>query len=324
MTSDLGSLSGLASFSGPAWLTLLSAMLAFAVPLLFAATGECITERAGVLNIGVEGLMLGASLAAVAFSRLAGCAWAGLGAGVGVAVLLGAVFAWTVIERRANQVICGTALNLLCLGLTGVIFGVVSARLAGDGGQFSGVKLPGWPAPFFSGLPALGPTLFSSNVLVYAALLVAPLASFWLFRTRSGLLVRAAGEAPGAVDAMGAEVRRIRWAAVLAGSGFAGLGGCALTIGHVASFQENMVSGRGFIALALVIFGRWTPIGVAGGVLLFSLAWGLATLMSAQGRGRPEEVWLLALPYAATLVVLVFLRRARGAGAPASLGMPYP
>jgi ABC-type uncharacterized transport system permease subunit len=298
--------------------TLASAAVAFAVPLILAGVGECITERAGVVNIGVEGMMLTAALAAVAVSHAAQSPWAGLAAGVAAAALVGWVFGLLTVYRGVSQVVAGTALNLLALGATGAVYFTLTQRLAAAGGsRLVGARLPDWPLPGLAALPGLGPTLFSGNVLVYAALAAAPLAAWALYRTRPGLQLRAVGEFPRAAEAAGANVQRTRLAAVLAGAALAGCGGAFLAIGHVVTFGENMIAGKGFIALALVIFGRWNPWGVLGGAVLFSTAWGTATVLATQGRGRPEEVILLALPYLATLAALV-LRSGRTA-APAAL-----
>lgn len=302
--------------------TLVSAALAFAVPLLLAGVGECLVQRSGVLNIGVEGEMLVGALAAVAGSYYTGCAWLGLLAGILASMLLGALFGVLAVYRNANQVVAGTALNLLALGGTGAAYHALTQRLAAAGAsRLEGVKLPDWPIPGLSALPVFGSTLFQGNVLVYAAFLVVPATAALLFRTRQGLQLRAVGEHPHAAEAAGVDVRRMRLLAVLAGAALAGMGGAFLSIGHVVTFAENMTAGKGFIALALVIFGRWRPLGVAAGAAVFSLAWGLGAVFSTQGRGRPEEVFLLALPYLATLIALV-VRPGRTTG-PAALAQPY-
>lgn len=313
----MGAVSGLLPVG---WeVTVASAAVAFAVPLLLAAVGECIAERAGVLNLGVEGLMLCAALAAVAVSHAAGSGWAGLGAAVPAALLPGALFGYLTAYRRANQIVAGTALNLLALGVTGTVYAALTRQAAAAGAsRLLGVRLPDWPVPGLASLPVVGPTLFSGNALAYAAFLSVPVAAVVLFRTRVGLELRAAGEHPRAAEAAGVDVARTRFLAVLVGAAMAGLAGAFLTVGHVVSFAEGMTAGKGFIALALVIFGRWNPWGVLAGTVLFSLAWGFGTALSAQGRGRPEEVFLLALPYVATLIALLF--RTGRTAAPAALG----
>jgi general nucleoside transport system permease protein len=306
-----------------AWLvTLASAAVAFAVPLLLAAVGECLVERAGVVNIGVEGMMLAAALAAVVASHACGSSWLGLLAALAAAAALGALFGVLVVYRNVNQVVAGTAINILALGLTGAGYFTLTRRLAAEGqSRLVGVKLPDWPLPGLEALPVVGPTLFRANLLVYAAFLLVPLCAVLLYRTRLGLQVRSVGEKPAAAEAAGIPVRRVRFLAVLVGAALAGAAGAFLAIGHVVTFAENMTAGKGFIALALVIFGRWSPWGVLGGTAVFSLAWGFATVLSSQGRGRPEEVLLLALPYLATLAVLVF--RSGRTSAPAALAQPY-
>lgn len=303
-------------------LTLASASLAFAVPLLLAGVGECLTERAGVINIGVEGEMLVAALAAVVVSHATGCAWLGLAAGMLAAMALGLLFALVAVYRNANQVVAGTALNLLALGATGAVYITLTQRLAAQGAtRLVGVKLPDWPLPGLASLPVLGPTLFSGNLLVYTAFLVVPLATLFLQRTRWGLQLRSVGEYPQAAEAAGVNVRLLRLLAILLGAALAGTAGAFLSIGHVVTFAENMTAGKGFIALALVIFGRWRPWGVAAGAAVFSIAWGLGAVFSSQGSGRPIEVVLLALPYLATLAALT-LRSGRTTG-PAALAHPY-
>lgn len=302
--------------------TLFSAAVAFAVPLLLAGIGECFTERAGVLNIGLEGLMLVAALAAVLGSHATGSPWVGVLSGAGAAVVLGASFGVLTVYRGTNQVVTGTAINLLALGLTGAVNAAITTSLASRGlTRLAGEKLPDWPLPGLSALPVVGSTMFSANGLVYAAFIAVPVGSWLLHRTCVGLQLRAAGEHPQAADAAGVDVRRIRFLAVVAGSALAGLGGVFLAIGHVVTFTDNMIAGKGFIALALVIFGRWQPVGVLAGAALFSLAWGLATVIASQGQGRPEEVGLLALPYLVTLAALI-LRSGRTI-APAALAQPF-
>jgi ABC-type uncharacterized transport system permease subunit len=302
--------------------TLVSAALSFAVPLLLAGVGECIAERAGILNIGVEGMMLAGALAAVAVSHRTGSAWLGLGAAALSAAALGAAFGVLTVYRNCDQVVSGTVLNLLAGGLTGALYFTLTKRLAEQHvSRLVGIKLPDWPIPGLSGIPALGPTLFRGNLLVYLAFLLVPAVAFFLFRTRPGLQLRACGEYPEAAEAAGVRVRQVRVAAVTAGGLLAGLAGAFLSIGHVVTFAENMTAGKGFIALALVIFGRWHPAGVLVGAAVFSLAWGLGAVFSSQGRGRPEEVILLALPYLATLAALLF--RPQRTTAPAALARTY-
>jgi simple sugar transport system permease protein len=266
--------------------------------------------------------MLVAALAAVLASSAGGSPWLGLLAGAGAAVLLGVLFGALTVYRRTDQVVTGTALNILALGLTGAVFYLVTQQIQAQGGsRLIGVKLPDWPLPLLSGLPVVGRPLFGGNVLVYLAFLLVPAVGWFLGRTRVGLTLRAVGEYPPAAEAAGTHVLRLRFLTVLAGSALAGLGGVFLSIGHVVTFGENMVAGRGFIALALVIFGRWNPWGILAGTAVFALASGLAIDLSNSGRGRPEEVFLLALPYLATLVALVF--RSGRSASPAALGQSY-
>lgn len=303
--------------------TIASATLALAVPLLLAALGECIAERAGVLNIGLEGLMLAGAFAAVAASHFTGSPWPGVAAAVGASVALALLFGWAVVYRRTNQVVSGTVINLLAYGLTGAFFYTLTSAAAGRGEvRLAGQLLPRWRVPFLADLPALGPTLFHSHCLTYLALIAPALCWVFLSRTRTGLRLRAVGEKPEAAEAAGINVLGARMAATAVSGLFAGLAGASLVVGHVPAFSDNMVGGKGFIALALVIFGRYHPWGIAAGVLFFSIAWGAATLFASQGRGRPEEVLLLALPHTATLIALCLA--GQRSSAPAALAQPYP
>lgn len=296
--------------------TIFSSALALAVPLLLAAVGECLVERSGVINIGVEGQMLMSAFAAVSVAHLTGSVWAGAAAAMLIGTAAAVVFAAVTIYRGANQVIAGSVMNLFAYGVTGSLFHSLTTQLAAAGkSRLAAGLLPSVTIP-------LPHAELSAPVTTYLAIVCAPLAAWWLFRTRAGLRLRAAGENPSAADASGAAVRRIRLGALAAGGLLSGLAGTALTLGHVPAFSDNMTGGKGFVALALVIFGRYHPAGIAAGVAFFSLMWGGATLMASRGHGRPEEVFLLALPPAATLLALALV--SRRSAAPAALGQPYP
>lgn len=295
----------------------LSSGVAMMVPLLLAALGELYAERAGVINVGLEGMMLVGALAGVVGAFFAASPWVGIVSGTAGGLLMGALFALIVVTRAADQVVAGTALNLLALGATGAAFRVLSERSTTP---LTAPPLPEVAVPGLAGLPVLGEALFHRNALVYLAWLLVPLSGLLLFHTRWGLRLRAVGENPAAADTMGVSVARARWEAVLLCGALAGLGGVYLSIGHVRTFSEDMIAGRGFIALAVVIFGRWMPWGVAGAALLFGLAQGLSYSFQALNLQAPHQVFL-ALPYGLTLVALV-LRGGRSA-APAALAQPY-
>ena len=294
---------------------LLEATLRLAAPLLLAALGELVVERAGVINIGIEGTMLtgafaGFAIAAATGSPLAGVAGAAL-AGAGVGVLFGA-FA---VLRRVDQIVVGMAVNLLALGATGL-----GMRALYAGAPPSAPTVPELAIPGLAGLPLLGPALFSQTPFVHGALLLTLALGFFLSRTAPGLRLRAVGESARAADTEGVSVHGTRLAAVVFGSALSGLAGAALSLAQSDTFTEGMTAGRGFIALAIVIFGRWRPLGVLLAAIFFGAATALQFRLQARGAAIPYPVFLM-LPYVVTLAVLAF---AIGrAAAPADLGRAY-
>jgi simple sugar transport system permease protein len=296
--------------------SLLHSMVTMAVPLLLAALGELLAERAGVINIGLEGLLLTGAFAGMVVTYLTTLPLCGLLAAWGCGLSLTLVFAYVVIVHRANQIVVGTALNLLAVGLTGVayraIFGVTGATLTVAG-------LDPIPLPYLSAVPLLGPSLFSQTALGYLAFLLVPLVWFGLYQTIPGLQLRMVGENPAAAAAQGVPVRRTQLLALL-GCGFlAATAGAYLAIAYAHTFIEGMSAGRGFIALAIVIFGRWSPWGILGAALLFGLATALQFHVQALGLPIPYQ-FLLMLPYVLTLLILA--GHAGAAKAPAALGTP--
>jgi simple sugar transport system permease protein len=290
-----------------------SAVLA-TLPLGLAALGETVTERAGFINIGLEGTMIAGALAgtivAVSHGTTVGYAAGALtGAAIGFAIVV------LVTGFRANQILVGTAVTGGALGLTAVMY-----RAAfGAGG--AGLTIPTSQAvaiPVLSELPLLGRALFEQPLPVYVlAILVAGLWWF-LFRTRWGLALRAVGENPAAVTAAGLSPTRIQAVAIISGSALGGLGGATLVLAQAGTFAEGMSAGRGFIALAVVAVGRWHPVGVIGAAFLFGAAGSLQYLLQATDSGLPYQ-FLVAVPYVLTLVVLASGRRRQ---APAWLGRP--
>jgi ABC-type uncharacterized transport system permease subunit len=277
-------------------------LLLFATPVALAAIGETIHQRAGLLNVGLEGMMLSGALAATLATHASGNPWLGLLAGIGAGLTMGALQSFFAIQLGQDQVVIGTATNLLSLGLTSTLFGVIFGR--------SGQLLSLAPLPKFLGIDA---------VVVLTLALTAWLV--WLMgRTGWGLAVRAAGEKPEAVAAAGFNVASLRWQAALFGAGLAGLGGAHLAVGVSGSFAENMTQGRGFVALALVTFGRWRTPWVLAGTLLVGFAESLRFSLQAQGATVPPQA-LIALPYVLALVVLVFA--GKGGRPPVALGIPY-
>jgi len=295
--------------------TLLASTIRNATPLIFAALGGMFSERSGVVNIGLEGLMLISAFAGVVGASLSGSALVGLGFGLGAGLVFALIHALMCITFEADQIISGTAINLLALGGTGylmvLIFGSggTSPRVNG----FKEVAIPG-----LSDIPLIGPALFNQSLLVYLMYVLIPITYFGVFRTPFGLRLRATGEVPEAVDTAGVSVARMRYYGVALSGLLAACGGVYLSMGILSAFTENMTGGRGFIALAALIFGRWNPIGAAAAALLFGF--GLAVTFQVPQEAIPIE-FIQMLPYVLTIVALAsFGGRAI---APAAIGKPY-
>jgi simple sugar transport system permease protein len=293
----------------------LAAAVRVATPLLLAATGETVTERAGVINLGLEGMMLAGALAATLGATSVG-PWTGLVLAVLAGMLLAAAFAAIAIGARADQIIAGTALTLGAVGLTGTVY----RQAYGAGG--AGLALPTLgpvPIPGLADLPLVGPALFDQPVPTYFALMALPVAWWVLFRTRAGLMLRATGEGAALARAVGVRTSLVRTIATIVGGGFAGLAGATLVLAQVGSFAERMTAGRGYVAIAIVVLGRWHPAGVAIASLLFGAATALQYVFQSLGLAVPYQLFLM-LPYALTLLALAgAVGRVR---APADLGKP--
>ena len=274
-----------------------------ATPLALAAMGELVAERAGVLNVGIEGMMLTGALAACATGQATGSPSAGCLAGIAAGVAMSALFALFVLRRAADPIVSGTALNVLALGLTGVVF----RSMIPPGGALARAPQMG----------ELGPGL---NVYVLVALALVAAVAVFLDRTRPGLALRAVGERAEAAHVQGVEVLRLRWAAVLFGGACAGLAGSSLVLWISDTFVEGMTSGRGFIALSLVLFGGYRPLRILAGALLFGAANALQFRLQASGSEIPYNL-LLMTPYLLTLLVLaLFAGRVRP---PGDLARPF-
>jgi general nucleoside transport system permease protein len=293
----------------------LAAAVRVTTPLLLAATGETVAERAGVINLGVEGMMLTGALAATLGASAVG-AWTGIALAVLAGTALAAVFAAVSIAARTDQIIAGTAITLGAVGLTGTIY-----REA-FGARGAGLTLPTLAPVAIPGLariPVLGPALFAQPATTYIALLALPAVWWVLFRTRAGLVLRATGEAAEMARAAGVRTTLVRTGATLVGGAFAGVAGATLVLAQVGSFAENMTAGRGYVAIAIVVLGRWHPVGVAIAALLFGAATALQYVFQALGLAAPYQLFLM-LPYVLTLLALAgAVGRVR---APADLGKP--
>jgi simple sugar transport system permease protein len=296
---------------------LLEATVRTATPLAWAALGETVSERAGVINIGLEGSIiagaLGATIAAGAIGAGALGVAGGFAAGALAGLVVAALFALFTVGLRADQIITGTAMTLLALGLTGTLYRTVY----GAGGvALTTPTAEIYAVPWLSDLPLIGRALFAQPLVTYALYAIAPLLAWWMQRTHAGLALRAAGEYPEAAIAAGVSPRRVQAIAVLFAGAMAGVAGATLVLAQAGTFAEEMSAGRGFIAIAIVVLGRWRPLGVAAAALLFGAATSLQTLFQAMGwSGIPYQLFL-AVPYLLTLVVLAVT----GRRAPAPVG----
>lgn len=303
-------------------INVLSIGIPFSVALLLAALGEMFNQRAGIFNLGCEGIMaMGAFVAFLpAFylksTSLAG--WSnlmGIVASGGVGMLLGLLFALVTVTFKAPQGIAGIGLQMLGWGTAGTLFRFFVGGVTGVPG------LETVPVPLLSKIPLIGPVFFSMNLMAYAAFLFVPASAYILFRTPWGLKVRAVGTFPRAADTMGVPVTRVRYQALAVGGMLAGLGGAYLSLGQAKMFADDIVAGRGFIAVALVYFGRWHPAWILAGSLLFSIAQSLQLAIQVLGIKFPYE-FAVMLPYVLVIVVLAFARNSAIRG-PAELGKPY-
>ncbi len=310
---------------------ILAAGVASGTILLFAAVGEIFAERAGILNLGVEGMMLIGAVAGFSVAASTGNPWVGLVVAMLAGGLLSLVHAVMTINFRADQVISGLALTFLGTGL---------ARVLGDGLASAGsvATLPRFSVPLLVDIPLLGAVLFrNQSVLTYVGLVLVPLAWFWISRTRPGLHLRAVGERPAAADAQGINVVRLRYAYVVVGGLLAGLAGATITLAISPGwFGDQTVGGKGWIAVGLVIFAQWSPIRAAVGAFLFGAIFrfiidiqGVSTILGAANpfsAGRSATFFLEMLPYLFVIVVVIIGSREalrRRVGAPAALGIPY-
>ncbi len=291
----------------------LDASVRSATPLLLAALGETVAERSGVINVGLEGAIIAGCLAGLAASPILGPV-----AAFGVAGLAGAaialVFVIVAIGLAADQIITGTAITMLGLGATGTLYRL----LYGDrGAALAASTLTPIGIPGLQSIPFVGQALFRQPLPTYVAMALVPVIWWWLYRTQSGLAIRASGENPAAARASGIEPRRVRAFAVLFGGLCGGLAGGTLVLAQVGTFAEGMSAGRGFVAIAIVALGRWHPVGAAMAALLFGMASALQFLFQALDLRLPYQLFL-ALPYVLTLLALAV---ARGRYlAPAALG----
>ncbi len=299
--------------SGGPFTAFLEAAVRTATPLAYAALGELVVERAGVINIGLEGAIIGGAFGALVFAGAGGVSLGFAGAAL-AGTLVAALFALFVVTLRTDQIITGTAMSMLGLGLTGTLY---RTMYGSAGASLHTPTIAPAPVPGLSAIPVIGPALFDQPVVTYALYALVPALAWWFYRSVAGLALRAVGEHPEAARGAGISPDRVQWAALLFGGAMGGIGGGTLVLAQVGTFAEGMSAGRGFIAIAIVVLGRWTPFGVAGAALLFGAASALQTLAQTTGWAMPYQL-PLAFPYVLTLMLLASAR-ARTA-APAALG----
>jgi ABC-type uncharacterized transport system permease subunit len=292
-------------------------MLIMAAPLVIAALGELLIERSGVLNVGIEGMMAVAAVVAFLTAVRTGAVTAGLGAGMAAGALQAGVLVYYAATLRASQLTVGLSLFVLGTGLASLVYrAVIGVTMSTPTVE----TLRAVPLPGLAGLPVLGPILFAQNLLVYLAVLLVPAVSLLLFRTTVGLRLRACGENPRALDTVGVSVGALRWGAAAGGGLLIGLAGAYLPLAVTGTYSDGIVGGRGWIALMIVIFGRWSPGWALVGAVLFAYTEALQFKLALVTKAVPPQ-FLQMLPYLVAIVVLV--RVYRGAEPPRALGLPY-
>lgn len=292
----------------------LDATIRTATPLALAALGETVVERSGTINIGLEGTIIAGAFGAVVAASAVGVVGA-FAAAVGAGVLAAAILGLFIVTLRADQIVTGTALTMLALGTTGLLY----RGVFGTTGVALTIPTAGPIAiPMVSSIPVIGRALFAQPATTYVVFVAAPILAWWLSRTHAGLALRAVGENPAAAIAAGISPSRVRWAALVFGGALGGLAGGTLVVTQVGTFAEGMSAGRGFIAIAIVALGRWSPIGVAIAATLFGAASALQFVFQSLGWAVPYQLFL-ALPYVLTLFALAGV--AGRHRAPSALGL---
>lgn len=289
----------------------------WATPILFAAVGEVFTERAGILNLGLEGIMLMGALSGFWGAYESGNLWIGLLVAAVTGALLGALMAFMSVTVKANQVVAGLGITILGSGLSTLLFRLAFGlrRTPPSVDQFPEIGIP-----LLEDIPALGEILFEHNIMVYMVFGLVALAWVVLYRTRFGLALRAVGESPDAVDTRGLSVTWLRYSSLIIGGALASIGGAYLPLANLGLFWTQMTAGRGFIAIAVVVFARWDPVRAFWGALVFGGAASLQTALQTLEAPIDSEL-LLMLPYIATIVVLVGV--SRRAEFPSAFAVPY-
>jgi general nucleoside transport system permease protein len=297
--------------------TVIAAAFRIATPILFAALGEAVAERAGMLNIGIEGMMAVGALSGFLGAYWSGQLWIGFATAFAGGMVAGLAFGYITIERGADHVVTGIVANIFCFGLANFTYRTLFAGKK-DIPQISTMRP--FRVPWLSDMDFFGRAFFSHLPIVWVAIALIPIIWFLLTRTKWGLNVRAVGENPAAAETAGIDVWRVRFSAIAVGGGMAALGGATLSIAQLGAYLDNMTAGRGFIALAVVVFGGWQPARIAGACLLFGGAEALQLRLQAIGVPVPSAL-LIAVPYLLTIVVIAAF--AGTAAYPAAMNQVY-
>lgn len=293
------------------------AAIRLTAPILLAAMGALLAERAGIVTFSMEGMLLMGTVGGVIGSGLTNSIWGGLLGAVLGGVFIALLYAIMAVTVGANQIVTCVALNLGAIGLADTLY--VMAFASGQGGFVQNIvrvpRLPDWNIPLLGDIPVIGPIFFNHLPLVYLAYLMVPLVWYVLYRMTWGLKARSVGELPQAADALGISVKKVRYLTLILAGITAGLAGAFLSIGLLSSYTSNMTGGRGFIAYTVIVFGRWEPVGIVLGALLFGTTDAFQMRMQAIGVNLPSQI-MVVLPYIVTFVALVlFVRRATQPGA---------
>lgn len=297
--------------------TILATTVRMAVPLLLVAVAELFSERAGLVNIGLDGLMSIGALAGFLGGYFTGNPWVGVVTGVVAGVLVNLIYSYCTVELCVDQVVTGMAVNILAPAIATFVYKVVF----GDSSTLvQGVQMQTIAIPFLCDIPVIGPAFFNQTILAYAAYLLVPLSAAFFNEFRAGLAFRSVGENPQAAETLGINVMRTKWLACVVCGALAGLGGAFLTLCYTSTYAEGLVAGRGFIALSAVIFGRWTSVGVLAACLLFGFCDALQIVLQVNMPDAPYQFFQM-IPYVVTLLALVFFG-ARNLG-PKANGQPY-
>jgi len=306
-----------AVFDAAAISGLIASMLELSVPMAFAALGEVVSERGGVINLGTEGVMLVGAISAFSASFFMHSNLLGVLLGACAGALIGLLMAVISISLKQDQILSGLGIYFLGLGLSGFLYEALFSEIG------STIRIEGLtklPIPLLSMIPVLGDSLFSQDIIEYLSFVTLIVVILVISRTTFGLNLRAVGENPSAADTLGVSVAKVKYIAVIAGATLAGIGGAYLAISSHAFQAENITAGRGFIAVAMVYFGKWKPARAFFGTFLFGAAYLLGAFFQVVGSVIPYY-FLLMVPYVMTLIILVLI--ARGARQPSALGVPY-